>query len=162
MKWIIELISLSLLVLVSYTLFGQSFQIVNKYEVIKVTIKTDSLIILIENNSDKTLYIPHENSITQNYSKNEDCLLIDFGIDLHQFNEIQGIALTEIKPNEKKSFSSKINRCSKDKIIFKYQFYVRKSNLNSTSNIIYNSDFISDKKWLKKGDWEWGELSIRN
>jgi len=161
MKYYQKLTIFCLQIIFCNTIFGQNFYISNKNENIEIKISGDSLEVAIENKTKKMIYLPLVNEITQNCSDKSKLLAIDFGMDLQTFNERGKFELTRIEPNEKKCYKVKLIECSENKKIqFTFQFYLRKDKKMTNSKILYNTDFISDKKWLKKGNWEWGEITI--
>jgi hypothetical protein len=141
--------------------YAQTYKLTNKNESIRILVFNDSLQIEIQNESDKSIFLPVIYPVTQNYSKSGNMLLLDFGIDLQVFTERGRFELEEILPKASKTISTKLIECSFDSIIkFNFQFYMRKMPKEKPKKSIFNTDFLVDKDWLKRGDWEWGELYL--
>jgi len=157
MKGIFKIYLFILLVFTSFISVSQNSRILNDCADIKLTIIEDSIQINIKNESDKSIFLPIDRVITQNSSVNS--IIIEFGIDLQVFYERGVFELEELKPNESKTYSNTLINRDYNNIHFSYQFYMRKFE-NKNNKKIYNTDFIYDKKWLKKGDWEWSEIII--
>jgi hypothetical protein len=141
--------------------YAQTYKLTNRNESIRILVFNDSLQVEIQNESDKSIFLPVIYPVTQNYSKSGNMLLLDLGIDLQVFTERGRFELEEILPKASKTISTKLIECSFDSIIkFTFQFYMRKMPKERTTKSIFNTDFLVDKDWLKRGDWEWGELYL--
>ena len=154
-----------ILVLMTYLVrnYSQNFQLINKNENIQITLLKDSIIVEIKNQSDKTIFLPIENSITQNCSQIGKTHYINLGLDLQVFVERGRFELEELKPKASKRIMTKLDECYNDSIIyFEFQFYMKKGIVKDNLKPIYNTDFLDDQNWLEKGEWEWGELIIDN
>ena len=155
--------SIFIILLLAFSLnnYAQTYELINKNESIRLLIFNDSLQVEIHNESDKSIFLPVSYPLTQNCTKSGNMLLLDFGIDLQVFTERGRFELEEIQPKNSKTISAKLVECSFDSIIkFTFQFYMTKMPKEKNTKSIFNTDFLVDKNWLEKGDWEWGELYI--
>ena len=153
------------LILVVLTLgmqsYAQDYSLINKNESIHISILNDSLILEIKNESDKVIFLPIENALTQNCSDNGRMYKINLGLDLQVFNERGRFELEELMPKSSRIIKTKLIKCQNDGIVkFEFQFYMRKVTNKKNTKPICNTDFLKDRDWLSKGDWEWGELYI--
>jgi hypothetical protein len=155
--------SIIIIFLLAFSLnnYAQTYELTNKNESIRILFFKDSLQVEIKNESDKSIFLPVIYPLTQYCSESGNMHFLDFGIDLQVFIERGRFELEEILPKTSKTISAKLIACGFDSIInFTFQFYMRKMPKQKNTTTIFNTDFLVDKNWLKKGDWEWGELLV--
>ena len=138
---------------------AQDYRILNKNEEISISIDSDSIIIIIKNKSDKTIFLPKMNLLNQSKSNDNSILYLEYGIDLQVFNERGIFELEILNTNETKTIKEKLLVSDFVKVYFSFEYYIRKYKVKNNIRI-YNTDFLKDKDWLIKGDWEWGEILI--
>lgn len=141
---------------------AQSYMMYNKDEMIKVSVKKDSLFVELTNESyNQVIFMPIQNPVKQGWSDDKTTCFIELGIDLKPFNEFGIYELDIIRPRKSRVYALKLSRNITDtKIYFEFQFYMREEKRKKFKKTIYNTDIRKEKKWLERGDWEWGTFII--